>query len=110
MTTETGAPTLCEFLLARINEDEQTWRRQTAALGRLALLGAERELQAARAEFEAKRRLVALASWTGPKRTLRDRMFGPSADAGFQEGIRRGLLVLALAYATHPDYRAEWAQ
>lgn len=80
---------LTDFLLARIADDR--------AAGRIT-----------KRDYEAKRLIVALADWTGPKKTLRDRVFGPSADFGFQAGIRASMCALAAVYADHPDYRPEW--
>jgi hypothetical protein len=61
------------------------------------------------AECEAKRRIVELLSWEGPKDGLRNRVFGPAADTAFRIGVSTALRLLALPYADHPEYRQEWA-
>ena len=89
--------TLTEFLEARIAEDEDHATDSMAALDRagLASYGAR-----VLAECEAKRRIVAWAKrW--PTRP-------PKASDGIAaEGAL--LSLLALPYASHPDYLADWA-
>lgn len=114
---------LAAFLLARIAHDEAAAREQLE-------LRAERypdetdepgpDYQVDRgwwlladparvlAECDARRRIVALASWEGSKDSLRDRLFGPAADEAFRQGIAAAMRALALPYADHPDYRQEW--
>jgi hypothetical protein len=82
---------LIEFLLARIEEDEENvhswWHLQSVAV-----------LDRALAECEAKRRMIAhyrSVDWN------RDRPDGQDDAAVF-------LRLMALPYANHPDYRSHW--
>ncbi|WP_294565549.1 DUF6221 family protein [uncultured Arthrobacter sp.] len=82
---------LIEFLLARIEEDEENvhswWHQQSVAV-----------LDRALAECEAKRRMVThycSIDWTGNQPDGRD-------DAVVF------MRLLALPYAGHPGYRREW--
>jgi cytochrome c biogenesis protein ResB len=83
---------LIEFLLARIEEDEENvhswWHLQSVAV-----------LDRALAECEAKRRMIAHYSsvdWN------RHRPHGQEDAAVF-------LRLMALPYANHPDYRSHWS-
>lgn len=59
-------------------------------------------------DCDAKRRIVGLSEWSGPKRRLRDRIFGPAADEAFRHGINASVRSLALTYAEHPDFDRAW--
>jgi hypothetical protein len=82
---------LIEFLLARIDEDEQNvhswWHLQSVAV-----------LDRALAECEAKRRMI--GHYTG--------VDWSREPAGGQEYAAGFLRLLALPYAGHPDYRSQW--
>jgi hypothetical protein len=88
---------LTEFLLARITEDEQNWRRlaRDDEFREVVLLGCVIQADRVLAGCEAKRRIVEVNSadtWAAahvwmPAQTLR---------------------LLGLPYADHPDYREEW--
>ena len=84
--------TLTEFLLARTAEDEE-WGKNMAnhyVFGRYVL-----------AECEAKRRIVERLGAYGREglEEFRD---------GWAAGMTDALVLLALPYADHPDYRKEW--
>jgi hypothetical protein len=99
VTTETGAPTLCGFLLARIAEDEAAVRPVADASPRWA--------RRMRAECEAKRRIVARHASCGTGvGYCDDGGHGWSAD---MPGCA-DLSDLAAVYADHSDYRTEWDQ
>jgi hypothetical protein len=98
---------LAEFLLARIAEDEASIEHMTAEKHRVEtapvfaglppdwLMGVAIFVSPDRwrAECEAKRRIIDALSWDDePWRRVRDYL----------------LELLALPYADHPDYRAEW--
>jgi len=105
---------LTEFLLARIADDEalvhtaieQHWAWRTMS----GIVVADRRSfpERALAECEAKRRIVQQSAWTGPKETLRDRLFGPAADEAYQQGLKAAMRLLAVPYADHPDYDEAW--
>ena len=82
------APTLTEFLLARIAEDEDEAEDNEPYWGGWSSAHEARVL----AECEAKRRIVEELSHDG---------LGP------REWMLR---VLAAVYSDHPDYRQEWKQ
>lgn len=94
--------TLTEFLLARIAEDE------AATVGHL-----DNYVQRARAECEAKRRIVDahLAQRAKGKELAED--LGATGAVLAMAGIwmaatELSCLHLAAVYADHPDYREEW--
>jgi len=122
--------TITEFLLARIAEDEAVAKRVGNAkmyrddlgrgwiegpLGHVAITDGRRDIPVAEAalldhlghnmpgrvlaECEAKRRIVEL-SW----HHLGEDDYG----WGMEEAKRQVLVLLALPYADHPDYREEW--
>ena len=111
--------TLTEFLLARIDEDEAhldaevlndfpptgtCWKR----LGddRVCIRPRGHDVDSARvlAECDAKRRLVALHS---PDQPYCSDNFS-NADHAYFEGPCENLRLLALPYADHAEFRAEW--
>jgi len=120
-------PTLTEFLLARIDEDEAEatsllrsdavndsdselswgWERDYGPTGYLSITPAR-----VLAECEAKRRLLAdLATFS----RIRDQAAEgttplPQAltTAGIVTGLEHAAKLLTLPYADHPDYRQEW--
>lgn len=109
----TRLPSLTDFLLARIAEDEAGEIQHETVLD--GYLGGERKTLVRHtrvepsprwlAECAAKRRIVELFSWvdevrtSDPNDTHEDRWYDGDAT----------LRALALPYADHPDYRAEWA-
>ena len=99
---------LAGFLLQRIEEDEAQIRDGTAGI--IALSLAARVL----AECEAKRAIVA---WCGEHERIRIRNFGMVGAARERDFVPGELAhpadsvvlrLLALPYASHPDYREEW--
>lgn len=110
--------TLVEFLLARIAEDEahaqQMWAERSARRAVKAPVSyqwptPDRTL----AECAAKRRIVELfvdqvenygKPWDVPEERL-----WPEYGGGYLLGLREAVQHLAVPYATHPDYRPEWA-
>ena len=117
--------TLADFLLARISEDEAAAERaiKRNPLGDVAGWHAPRHqvevsMQTGGAvaipapgflaEAQAKRRIVEMASFSGPAETLRDRLLGPAVDATVRRTVDAVLGLLAMAYADHPDFRDEW--
>lgn len=87
--------TITDFLLARFSEDE-------ADLCRCCDDGLDTRMGFARADLEAKRRIVdrithTLTEGTYPDLSRRERSQG-----------HRTLCDLALPYADHPDYREGW--
>lgn len=96
MSNPTQTMTLADFLLARIAEDEQS----LAAMDGLWDTGNEADFaERVLAECEAKRQIVAM-EW---------HHLGDDDYAwGMEEAKRQILVVLALPYADHPDYREEW--
>jgi hypothetical protein len=86
MSSQTAAPTLTEFLLARIAEDEA--RARTG-----------RDIR----ECEAKRRIVDRHSGTDAPCSYCTDAYGDSA-----EGPCPDPMDLAAVYADHPDYRDKW--
>jgi len=92
--------TLTEFLEARIAEDEDHATDSMAALDRagLASYGAR-----VLAECEAKRRIVSLADEQA------DDFTGRAGEAHTMRLLGDVVKALALPYADHPDYLAEWA-
>lgn len=111
VTTETGAPTLTEFLLARVAEDEAQARTEQILRNGFPYYSTEatafeRHLGPARvlADCEAKRRIVAAFQLRDEQGRLRGgEVFGYHAT-----GLAVAIRCLAEAYADHPDYRAEW--
>jgi hypothetical protein len=145
VTTETGAPTLCEFLLARIAEDEDLARRafDTSWPRYLAVTPESEGVEASVSigtygpkdnfrvwqrehatefgwtihesggvvwdparvlrECAAKRRIVAMQDPVPDDPHDADREW--VAEQGFLSDVLR---LLALPYADHTDYRAEW--
>ena len=107
--------TLTEFLLARIDDDERIANSASGILTGPAQLGhdlwnfGDQRLEVTKrrvlAECEAKRRIVAaLGPLLNP--------FSSAADVACTAEVERAgdvLEMLALPYADHPDYRAEWA-
>lgn len=91
--------TLAEFLLARIDDDEAYWRGQSRLeVSRLML-----------AKLQVERRLVEMHSATGrgdfaPYCPTCDDTTPPSETVYPCTTVR----LLALPYATWPDYREEW--
>jgi len=89
----TMAPTLTEFLTARLDEDASVATGLAPSpWGNLNVAAHARIL----AEVEAKRRIVDRATYMGE---AEDRMGGYADEF---------LSLLALPYADHPDYRQEW--
>lgn len=96
MTVSAGTLTLTEFLTARLDEDEAAarcgwdehgpWPTEARVL----------------AEVEAKRRLVELHAPNGRE------CWWCGGDQGGTYPCEN-LRILALPYASHADYRAEWA-
>jgi len=84
-------PSLSDFLLARIAEDEEGAPRHLFDRERGGLIGIRERILA---ECEAKRRIVAECG--KPMMTF----YGPT-----EKHVMR---LLALPYADHPDYREEW--
>lgn len=117
------APTLLEFLIERINEDEaaaresdaDSWRGHVHDIDVRGWFKPDRVL----AEVVAKRRIVDQArdidciidgEWGASRKS--DKVW--DQDFTFQQGDGRAqgwdiLKLLALPYADHPEYRAEWA-
>jgi hypothetical protein len=106
--SEAATPTLTDFLLARIAEDEavavayrdgDSWGNPYAGESDGTDLDYEQRFNVARVQVEcaAKRRIVERCSdpgqWADPLGT------GPDV-----------LRLLANVYADHPDYRQEWEQ
>jgi hypothetical protein len=95
--TDTRTLALADFLLARIAEDEAEIAAgldfavldSSGWMGHAATWGRERAL----AECSAKRRIVAEAD---------------VGHGGYPDGVYFALQCIALPYATHPHYRAEW--
>lgn len=87
-------PTLADFLLARITEDEADAR--TRSLGR----GWRKQWLA---DCKAKRRIVGM--YVGP---TEDDEGNLSAIGGYGEAWLDAIRFLALPYADHPDYQQEW--
>lgn len=86
-------PTITEFLLARIAEDESAADR--VEFRPYVGDGVPQSLtDRVLAECEAKRRIVEVAR------------YAPEGAGGW--GFRRTLRALASVYADHPDYRDEW--
>jgi Family of unknown function (DUF6221) len=100
--------TLVEFLEARIAEDERPVRQciEAGDDGEVGTWNLTRVL----AECEAKRRIVAMAEGSEdftsamPMPGYAQPFHSPSVDI-----LIRVQQLLALPYANHPDYRAEWA-
>jgi hypothetical protein len=98
-------PTLTEFLLARIADDE-AWVTDHFAGVTLGILppGAPRivpipgSMDRVLAECEAKRRII---EGIPAPMVIHGGVGAPTSEPGI-------LRLLALPYANHPDYRAEW--
>lgn len=100
--------TLTDFLLARIDEDAAgvtswIWIPDHAGGGEHTQGATVPPTPRALAECDAKRRIVALLTAMGTE----DESFGPEADAE-RAALTDVLRLLALPYANHADYRAEW--
>lgn len=93
-------PTLTEFLLLRIAEDEAAWATSRHGYSDLSA----RVL----AECEAKRSIVELAADVGSMSDEIDNAgrYGPRRDR--PDVAHLILCALALPYADHEAYRAEW--
>jgi hypothetical protein len=91
MSNDTQVLTLTDFLLARIAEDEWTWRNVyhgTNPMGTFLL-----------AECDAKRRIV--------ESCRTDHEYAQGRNDHTTELAEKVLWALALPYANHPDYRDE---
>jgi hypothetical protein len=120
-----GMDTLVEFLHARLAEDEQVARVATPGPWRWAALGEATTDHIARhdparvlAEIDAKRRIVDMhsghhecAAWDRHSTDLTptDHTDTVLVDRGYTHEDDPTLRLLALPYAAHKDYRAEWA-
>ncbi len=113
----TGTPTLTEFLLDRIAEDEAVARAAaTDGYGAIDWAGesgptdvhiARHDPARVLADCEAKRRLIAIHwdfQWSAEPDPDEDRTFGCYEC----HGPCLILGALAMPYADHPDYRDEW--
>jgi len=119
--------TLVEFLLSRIGDDEQaarsagvlqsgtSWEYEPDPTPSPILLVAPARVLA---ECEAKRRIIEeYREFTkaDPDDGMpiyaedvdEDRLW-PAYGGGMFSGLRKAVRLLALPYADHPDYRAEW--
>jgi hypothetical protein len=97
-----GRPTLTEFLLARIAEDEECWREWLSE-------DSPGPWEQLLAECEAKRRIVERAASEIAKADAKDsEQIERSFDAGSAFFAHNTLLDLATPYADHPDYDEAW--
>jgi hypothetical protein len=106
----TGTPTLSEFLLARIAEDEE-WASQVGGPDYSEPYDPGAPAHHARilAECEAKRRIVERAASEIAKADAKDsEQIERSFDAGSAFFAHNTLLDLATPYADHPDYDEAW--
>jgi hypothetical protein len=120
---------LTSFLLARIAEDEQNWRRlaRDDEFREVVLLGCVIQADRILAECEAKRRIVKMHTKTDISWLNADgKLAGPGEDGvvycelcsfheqyeGFNDYEEPWpcptLRLLALPYADHPDFQPEW--
>jgi hypothetical protein len=125
---------LIEFLRARLADEEPTARAATpgpwtpdvaeetinAAEGVVARV---RDFNRVMTSAQAEADTVLIARHADPARVLTDgdakwavvriaeaaRDFAPTFTTGFAAKLEHALRLFALAYADHPDYRAEWA-
>jgi hypothetical protein len=118
-------PTLTDFLLARINEDEAAarkadkfrWDRPSDAPWRraeqLAETGSKPQAHIARwnparvlAECEAKRRIIGMYERAHDAETTDRHLWAAYREE--RTAFQRALEALALPYADHPDYDESW--
>lgn len=100
-------PSLTDFLLARIAEDEQRARDLAAD----AMVGAPWKHYPEDAYNELQSMALTLAHRTKVDAQVKRRIvdvakFAPEGSAGW--GFRKILRLLALPYADHPDYDPDW--
>jgi hypothetical protein len=98
---------LTSFLLARIAEDEQNWRRlaRDDEFREVVLLGCVIQADRVLAKCEAKRRIVALHWDTDPSCA---RCANPDDEMTNEPWPCATLRLLALPYADHSDFQPEW--
>jgi hypothetical protein len=100
-------PTLTEFLLARIAEDEA--ETEAAIQMRYPGLTIRRNPSRVLAECEAKRRIVEISS---QQIAAADKRHPEQIERSFNAGAafvaHNALLALAAVYSDHPDYDEAW--
>jgi len=96
MSESTKTLTLTDFLLARIAEDEVSWR-------------ARFDPTRVRTECEAKRRIVSEAHRVAKETHQWVEFDDQRATGGLAGNLADTVLTqLALPYANHPDWREDW--
>jgi hypothetical protein len=99
--------TLADFLLKRIAEDEQNWRRlaRDDEFREVVLLGCVIQADRVLADCDAKRRIVEMhESHTVQVSTMRP----PYCVCDGESFPCETLLLLALPYAAHESFQPEW--
>jgi hypothetical protein len=108
--TAVQAPTLAEFLLARIAYDEHGARMLRDASDDLSMVElrlGHRIVERVLAECEAKRRIVHEFDRLGSM-DADGQADGGAAAMAIMDGLEVAMRALALPYADHEDYRQEW--